>query len=768
MAKTTQRKIKRTPVADQLQQKAQKTRCKTQKEEEGKLRPTNVELKHPKQQRLAEHSRLNSLFHNPKKMDEQLKELMLLCPDSQKEKFYTWLAQSPFDIDPKTWDRKEVPDFLNIDNPLDELTFRINLILDTSVKGYSRTVVEHSQMDYAQLDCNGCALMTDQAESTRDAKDRSQQEVEATVGRMHKYLICSSKPFRAMMDTLIGDALSQVVLATGDNMGLCATEAARVLLTVRTLFSKHNEIVDHMLETSGASESLRIHIRGSMAMGPIYINDNEIRPTVICDTMNKAARYNGLAPLDGLVVDGAAHIYLDPYFRLIEAKPAEKVQKALDAVEKKISKFAKGSGITSKNKDALLEEFELNARAARLCEILFHVFERRNIQDEQLQEANSPYLMEKEKHEIRMAELLVAGVEKKMWPVEAFAEIENKIKREYYQEKFAKVASIKLKGLTKDDINIWQLMDYLTFKEDLGSVPEECMFRNLFLGGEYQGEKGEKSELEKFVEDVSTHYGCPTKTNFNPLAEFYIMYLMQHTGSPSFAYSTACRSAGVALHIMDDLQKNWGNQQDAYLQNLQESFVKIGVFDKKGNLDEEKLKEYIAKRIVLPSLLAEVGLLKLAEPPESDQGVDNAFSQAQRIGGLFAKPMESVQADHGDEVVQMIKQLHNVSGQLLEERNAAARVRGATEDLFPQETIEVLKKLSFSGRNPSIVDGTGDEVDLAMEVIRLNRIIQSMRTRKAYQVETPPVDWVTIGSELSTTDIYPYMRRVYRELFLQG
>ena len=80
----------------------------------------------------------------------------------------------------------------------------------------------------------------------------------------------------------------------------------------------------------------------------------------------------------------------------------------------------------------------------------------------------------------------------------------------------------------------------------------------------------------------------------------------------------------------------------------------------------------------------------------------------------------------------------------------------------------MLKKLSFSGRNPQIVDGTGDEVDLAIEVIRLNRIIQSMRTRKAYQVETPPVDWVTIGSELSTTDIYPYMRRVYRELFLQG
>ncbi len=766
MAKTTQRKIKRTPVADSLQQKAKKPSRSTKSEQEGKIRPTKVELKHPKEQKLVKHSRLNALFHDQEKMDMQLEELMRICPDSQKEKFFTWLAKSPFDINPKTWDRNEVSDFLNIDNPLDELTFRINLILDTSVKGYSRTVVEHSKMDYAQLDCQGCALMTDQAESTRDAKGRSQQEVEATVGRMHRYLICSSKPFRAMMDTLIGDALSQVVLATGDNMGLCATEAARVLLTVRSLFSKHNEIVDHMLKTAGASESLRIHIRGSMAMGPIFINENEIRSTVICDTMNKAARYNGLAPLDGLVVDGAAHKYLDPYFRLIEAKPAEEIQKALSAVKNKIEKLVKNFGKVPKKGDRIREEFELHARAAKLSEILFHVFERRNIQDGDLETAETTYLMEKEKHEGRMKNLIVAGVERNSCPAEELAEIENTVKREYYQEKFAKVASIKLKGLTNDAINIWQLMDYLTFKEDLGSVPKDCRFRNLFLGGEYKGENGEKSELETFVEDVSTHYSCPTKTNFNPLAEFYIMYLMQHTGAPLFAFSTACRSAGVALHILDDLQKNWGNQQDAYLQNLKKRFVKLGVFDKKGNLDEEKLKEYIAKRIILPSLLAEVGLLKLAEPPESDQGVDNAFSKAQRIGGLFAKPMESVQADHGDEVVRMIKQLHKVSGQLLEERNEAAKKRGAKEDIFPQETIEVLKKLSFSGRNPRIVDGTGDEVDLAIEVIRLNRIIQSMRTRKAYKVETPPVDWVTIGSELSTTDIYPYMRRVYRELFL--
>jgi class 3 adenylate cyclase len=764
MAKTTQRKIKRTPVADSLQQK--KPRCKTQNEQEGKLRPTKVELKHPAKQRIPEYCRLNSLFHDQKKMETKLKEMMLLCPDSQKDLFFEWLAQSPFDVDPNTWSREQVPSFLAVDNPLDDFTFRLNIILDTVVSDYNRSVVEHSRIPHAEHDFRGCALMTDQAESTRDAKNRSQQDVDATVGRMHKYLICSSVPFRAMMDTLIGDALSQVVMATGDNMSLCATEAARVLLTVNTLFAKHNELVDHELKTNGHAESLRIHIRASMAMGDIFINKNQIRPTVICDSMNRAARFNGVAQKDEIVVDGDAHKYLDPYFRLSPAQPAEEIQHNLDLVEKRLKKLAKESGDSPDNKEALMEKYELHARAAKLCGILFHVFERRNLQDDQLQDAKTHYLLERENHEMGMKTLLVDAIRKKLCKVEDLSAVENSVGREYYQEKFAKATGIKLKGLDKNEINVWNLHGYLTFKENLGVVPKECRFRNLFLDGDYQGENGQKSELEKFVEDISTHYGCPTKTNFNPLAEFYVMYLMQHTGSPSFAFSIACRAAGTTLHILDEMQVNWGSQPDRYLQNLQERMVGIGVFDPKGNVNEEKLKEYVAKRIVLPSLLAEVGLLKLADPPESDQGVDNAFSKAQRIGGIFAKSLATVQADHGPEVVETIKTLHKISKDLLVERNKAARKLGAKEDVFPQETIEVLEKLSFFGRNMAIVHGKGDEVDLATEVIRLSRAVQSMRTRKAYQAEKPAVDWVTIGSELSTTNIYPYMRRVYRELLL--
>jgi len=740
--------------------------AKGKAEKEAKLRPTAVELTHSAKQRLPEYCRLNALFHDQKKMEGKLNEMLLLCPDSQKDLFFEWLAHSPFEVSPKTWKRENVPSFLGVDNPLDDFTLRLNIILETVVSDYNRTIVEHSKIPHAEHDFQGCALMTDQAESTRDAKNRSQQDVDATVGRMHKYLICSSVPFRAMMDTLIGDALSQVVMATGNNMSLCATEAARVLLTVNTLFAKHNELVDHELQDRGYAESLRIHIRASMAMGDVFVNQNEIRPTVICDTMNRAARFNGVAQKDEIVVDGDAHKYLDPYFRLTPAQPAEAIQEALDSVEKKLKKMAKIHGESPDTKELLLEKYELHSRAAKLCGILFHVFERRNLQDEQLQDANTHYLLEREKHEMSMKTLLVDGIRKKLCGVDEVAAIENSVGREYYQERFAKATGIKLKGLDKNEINVWKLHGYLTFKEDLGSVPKECRFRELFLGGNYQGENGGKSELEKFVEDVSTHYGCPTKTNFNPLAEFYIMYLMQHTGSPSFAFNTACRASGVALYVVEDLQKNWDSQPDGYLQSLQEKMVEIGIFDAKGNVDQEKLKEYIAKQIVLPSLLAEVGLLKLANPPESDQGVTTAFSKAQRIGGIFAKSLATVQADHGPEVVDTIKNLHQVSRDLLIERNAAARERGATEDIFPQETIEVLGRLSFSGRNQAICKGCGDETDLAIEIIRLSRMVQSMRTRKAHQAEKPAVDWVTIGSELSTTELYPYMRRVYRELFL--
>ena len=766
MAKSKARRIQNAPVSERIQQKARKPRRSTKSEKEGKLKPTKVELKHPAKQRFPEYCRLNALFHDQEKMDAKLKEMMLLCPDSQRELFFDWLAQSPFDVDPKTWEREKVPSFLGVDNPLDDFTLRLNLILETVVSDFNRSVVEHSRIPHAEHDFRGCALMTDQAESTRDAKNRSQQEVDATVGRMHKYLICSSVPFRAMMDTLIGDALSQVVMATGDNMSLCATEAARVLLSVNTLFAKHNELVNHELEKEGHAESLRIHIRASMAMGDIFINKNQIRPTVICDSMNRAARFNGVAQKDEIVVDGAAHRYLDPYFRMVPAQPAGEIQANLDSVEKKLKRLSKESGESPDKKEVLMEKYELHARAAKLCGILFHVFERRNLQDEQLQDAKTHYLLAREQHEMGMKTLLVDAIRKKICKLEDFSAIENSVGREYYQEKFAKATGIKLKGLDKNEINVWRLRNYLTFKEDLGSIPKECEFRNLFLDGKYQGENGQKSELEKFVEDVSTHYGCPTKTNFNPLAEFYIMYLMQHTGSPAFAFSTACRATGTALYVLDEIQKNWGSQPDNYLQNLQKRMVGLGVFDSKGNINEEPLKEYLAKRIVLPSLLAEVGLLKLAEPPDSDQGVTTAFSKAQRIGGIFAKSLSTVQADHGPEVVETIKTLHKVSKHLLIERNKEAKKRGAPENIFPQETIEVLEKLSFSGRNMAIVNGTGDEVDFATEILRLSRTVQSMRTRKAHQAEKPAVDWITIGSELSTTNIYPYMRRVYRELFL--
>lgn len=763
------KKPKNAPVAEPLQGSKRRRRCREPElEQEGRPRPTQMPLTHPPKQRLPEYCGLNALFHDQGKMNEKLEELLLQCPDSQKDLFFEWLAQSPLDVNPETWRKEGVPAFLGIDNPLDDFTLRVNLALQTVVPGYNRTVMEHSRMPNAEHDFRGCALMTDQAESTRDAKDRPQQEVDATVGRMHSYLICASTPFRAMMDTLIGDALSQVVMATGDNMSLCATEAARVLLTVNSLFGKHNQLVNHELEARGHSESLRIHIRGSMAMGDIFINENKIRPTLICDTMNRASRFNGIVKPDEIVVDGAAHKYLDPYFRMVPAQPAEEIQGILDSVVERLGKVEKQLKKSPRNREALMEAYELHARAAKLCGILFHVFERRNLQDNELQDAKTHYLLEGERHEKEMKTLLVDGVRKKLCTLDELSAIENSISREYYQEMFAKATGMKLKGLDKNEIDVWRLLGYLTFKEDLGSVPRKCRFRDIFLGGEYQGENGEKSELEKFVEDVSTHYGCPTKTNFNLLAEFYIMYLMQHTGSPSFAFSTACRSAGVALYVLDGIQENWDRQPDNFLQNLQGRMVELGVFDSKGNLNEGKAKEYVAKRIVLPSLLAEVGLLKLAEPPESDQGAIDAFSKANRVGGLFSKSLASVQSDHGPEVVKTIKNLHLVSRDLLAERNAEARSNGAQEDIFPEETLEVLGRLSFSGRNMAIVRGSGDEVDLATEIIRMGRMVQAMRTRKAYNAEKPAVDWVTISSELSKSDLFPFMRRMYRELFLAG
>ena len=158
MAKSNRRNIQKPPVADGPQEKKRKPGRRTELEQEGKLRPTKVELKHPAKQRLPEYCRLNALFHDQEKMDAKLKEMMLLCPDSQRGLFFDWLAQSPFDIDPNIWEREKVPSFLGVDNPLDDFTLRLNIILDTVVSDFNRSVVEHSTIPHAEHDFRGCTL----------------------------------------------------------------------------------------------------------------------------------------------------------------------------------------------------------------------------------------------------------------------------------------------------------------------------------------------------------------------------------------------------------------------------------------------------------------------------------------------------------------------------------------------------------------------------------------------------------------------------------
>ncbi len=79
---------------------------------ECKLRPSAIELKHDAKQRLPEYCRLNALFHDQEKMDATLNELLTLCPDSQKDLLFEWLAQSPLELNPQSWDPGRVPSFL--------------------------------------------------------------------------------------------------------------------------------------------------------------------------------------------------------------------------------------------------------------------------------------------------------------------------------------------------------------------------------------------------------------------------------------------------------------------------------------------------------------------------------------------------------------------------------------------------------------------------------------------------------------------------------
>lgn len=752
-------------------------------ETEAKLRPTQMGLSIDSEQKAVANRLLHTFFVDPKNWEKTINAELAKCPEPQKEQFLKWLARSPFSRNPENWSREDIPKFLRgkVDTPLDELRYRLELLISCCDPTAERSVVEHANQKHTLLEFPGAVTFIDQSNSTKMARGKGAKELAAVTDWMHLYLRAASIPFRTMKDVLVGDALSGVNIAPEGNMVACATDAARFLVTVRAFFRLHNEIVDYELENYGHSRSTKINVRSALALsdpslGNIVINKNDLQPLAVCDVMNFAARISGVPQEGQIIVSKEARKHLNPFFLLERIDPGESIKALLQKTEEGLEPLMASEPET---KEELVQKLELLYTAARLNFLLFDIFERPNIKDAEMKNEEPPFLSQKEHYMLQFERAALEGIKKEIISeaeyLESVQQVKFDVEREFAKEQYSKRP--KFKGYDEEQLNeLYILVDYRPFRSDRMAAPSTSRFESLFLHKTPAGERelmtgDQKNEddmqlcgIEGFVDDVAKSYGIPTKTNFNPLASAYVMYTMQMAGAPTFAYNVATRATGVMLYTLEQMQRNWGSQPDQYLTQLQGKLVDRGVFDADGNIREEGLKDYLAKDVVMPALSAELGLMKMF----GDREQFDAFLRTEATARLMGRKIYYVNQEQGEEVADDIINMHLLSRELLEGMNARCRESGDPEPIAP-ETLAVLERVSFSQKNMGIEGADGDEHDLAAQCIVMCRVIETDRHRKAFESDRPPQSWVSIyDDDIKGTNsvVYPHLATIYRELFL--
>jgi len=339
---------------------------------------------------------------------------------------------------------------------------------------------------------------------------------------------------------------------------------------------------------------------------------------------------------------------------------------------------------------------------------------------------------------------------------------------EYYAETFNKVRRLHLKGFGIEAFqDLHKLIDYKTFAKDCKSIPENCRFRDMFLGKEGLSADG-KAGIEKFVDAVADANYISPRADFNPGAVVYLMTTMQLTGSPDFAYQKTCRAVGMALYAIDEIGKNWNGQPNLFLQKAQEDLVKRGVFTPEGEMNDEKLSDYLAESVVLPSLLNEVGLLTLGSA-----GNGNGNGTAQRkttvgdLGQWLAKDRATFTLAEAP-IKDAVMNLHRESAAFLRGINAKTQDEYGYQ-LFGDRTISVIENLSYQQDWKAISEKLEPADALAAEIVLASGAVQSMRKLKAYKLNRgqKPIDWKTIKFELGKLKLHPYMLGLYSEMFLE-
>lgn len=712
-------------------------------------------------------------FWNRGEFEKLLASRKADVPEKEWMQFIEFLAHAPARIRERaeSWERGKLPRSLDeIRSPVDEFVWRLQLFVKCTDKTQVPTVEEYAAIENNKLNFQGTIPYVDQARSTASAKGKGQAELDATVRVMHTYFLAAMSIFRFMRDTLVGDAISGAIKAPEDNPQVSAVEGARFLLTLKALFEIHNALVDAEEKATGKSIYSRLKIRGSLATGDVSIMKNDIRSTIICEKMNFAARLSGIPAEMELIVDGETARHIAPYFELKKVRVAGVVEDEIAKLEGELSKaggLKEGEAATPEGKEKLLKLIDLHFRLHKLYEIMYQVFELPNLDDAELmgegkKKTETPFRDKMEEHDAAFLKTIDDFDAVKLLGLDSGIKlIKRRAERDYSTEAFNKVRKLHLKGYGIEAFrDLYQLIGYKTFAKDCESTPEHCKFKEKYLQGDALGEDG-RSRIEGFVDAVANaHYIAP-KADFNPGVAAFLMTTMQLTGSPDFAYQKTCRAAGMMLHMLEDLQQNWGNQRNVLLQKAQEDLVARGVFGKGGQLDQEKLAEYLAESVVLPSLLSEIGLLRLGCENGTDHG------RVVDIGQWLAKD-KSTFTPAEEEIKKVVLNLHLESVKYLNEVNKRTEQYGYK--LFSDRVLKIIENLSYQSHWTDIAKNLEPADALAAEVVLTSGAIQSMRKLKAYKLNRgqKPVDWKAIMFELRKLNLHPTMLGLYSELFLEN
>lgn len=693
-------------------------------------------------------------------------------PEKEWMQFIDFLAHAPAKVMGRAerWDRERIPRSLEeVRSPADEFVWRLQLFVKCIDRGQVPTVEEYAADPENKLNFQGTIAYVDQARSTASARGKGQEELDATVRVMHTYFLAAMGIFRFMRDTLVGDAVSGVIKAPEDNVQVSAVEGARFLLTLKSLFEIHNQLVDLEEKTTGRSIYSRLKIRGSLATGDVSIMKNDIRSTIICEKMNFAARLSGIPAEMELIIDGETARHLKPYFELRKVRIAGVVEDEIKALEGRLAELGGADAGANCEGKALLELLEIHYRLCKLYEILYHVFELPNLEDSELrgelaagEGKKTPFRDKMEEHDAAFLRIIDDSDAVKALGLDSgIRAIKRRVERDYSTEAYNKVRKLHLKGYGIDAFSdLYQLVGYKNFTSDCESTPEKCRFREKYLKGDALGPGG-RSRLEEFVDAVAGASYISPRADFNPGSAFYIMTTMQLSGSPDFAYQKACRAAGMMLHMLEDIQANRGRQRNRFLENAAADLASRGVFTGEGKLNQERLAEYLAESVVLPSLLSEVGLLRL--------GCENGgHGKVGEIGQWLGKDKSTFTLAE-DEIKKAVLNLHAESVKMLEEINEkTAREYGY--ELFSKRTLQIIGNLSYKAGWSEIAQNLEPADALAAEVVLASGAIQSMRKLKAYKLNRgqKPVEWKAIMFELRKLNLHPSMLGMYSELFLEN